>query len=210
MMHLPDSPRLAVGLVLGLLTFIAGRSHHHVTDSADIFTFPRAIGYLFSAVALLTFVVPFIVREPGDLNVQLMLIAMALLFFTGAMHFFRYRVIVTDESVTIGSFRRRVILCDSIVDWDLIRGSRSSELLVYLKNGEKLRLSGLIGDFDELVGMINSHEAIPPRGHPDSAEKLRDRQAREQAQRRGNVIVVAGLIIIGIVLVALWKVRLLN
>jgi hypothetical protein len=151
-------------------------------------------------------------RAGDELGLPLSL-ALALISFVGlgvSVYFFCYRVIVKDESITIGAFRKRVIPCESIIDWDVLKGNRSSELIVYLRGGERLRLSGLIGDFDELVGMINSHEAIPPRGHPDSAEKLKDWDARARANRHANWIAISGLIVVGITVIALWKAGLLN
>ena len=118
--------------------------------------------------------------------------------------------LVSSRRAASRTTRRWVIPCETIADWGVIKGSRSPEFVVYLKSGERIRRAGLLGDFDELVGMINSYEAIPPRGHPDSDGKLKDREMRTQASRRVNWIMGVGLVLIGTVVVVLWRMRLLN
>jgi hypothetical protein len=59
--------------------------------------------------------------------------------------------------LTVGAWRRRRIPFSEVIDWDVIQESRISELWVYLKGGQRLKFSGMLSDFDELVEMVNSH-----------------------------------------------------
>jgi hypothetical protein len=201
-MHIPGNPAPFVGLVLGVVAAVAARSHHQVTDTADTFTYPRILGYFFGIFGVSALLPLLFQLISWHTSASYIAIGFSIFALVMALYVFRYRVIVTDEFLTIGAFRRRVIPCDTINDWDTVPGNRSQDLLVYLKDGERLRLSGLLGDFDELVGMINSHEAIPARGHPDSAQKLKDRQAREQANRRATWIAAFGAIVVVLVIIA--------
>jgi hypothetical protein len=117
--------------------------------------------------------------------------------FIAAIFFFRYQVKVTDTAMTVGAFRRRVIPFSEVIDYDEIQGGRSPELWVYLKNGRKLKFSGPLSDFEELVGMVNSHmEGLPGPQH-DSAAKIRDRERRVRGNRGANWIMGIGMAIVG-------------
>jgi hypothetical protein len=209
-MHLPSSPAPFIGLVYSIIAVVAARSHHKVTDSADIFKFPSIVGYFCSFVAAMPWLAWAFwpgLSSRGELDPP-MLVALGiatLLCLLSALYFFRYKVVVSDDHITIGAFRRRMISCETIIDWDLIRGSRDSELIVYLKGGERVRLSSMLIDFDELVGMINSHEAIPPRGHPDSEEKRKDREKRARANRTANWLAAAGAVLVLAIIFALHR-----
>jgi hypothetical protein len=130
--------------------------------------------------------------------------------FLAAIFFFRYQVKVTDTTMTVGAFRRRVIPFSEVIDYDEIRGGRSPELWVYLKSGEKLKFSGMLSDFDELVGMVNSHMEGLPGPNRDSAAKTRDRERRIRGNRNANWIMGIGAVVIAIVLFVLWRMRLLH
>jgi len=95
--------------------------------------------------------------------------------------------------MTVGAFWRRVIPFSEVIDYDEIQGGRSPELWVYLKNGRKLKFSGLLSDFDELVGMVNSHMQGLPGAQHDSPEKIRDRERRIQGNRAANWMMGLGL-----------------
>jgi hypothetical protein len=125
--------------------------------------------------------------------------------FAAAVFFFRYRVTVTDETLTVGAFRRRVIVYADVIDCDVIKGLRSSELLVYLRNGQRLRFSGLLNNFDELVGMVTSHTALRPHEQRDSLAKIRDREKRARNSRQSGWIMGVGLGLIALALFIAWK-----
>ncbi len=130
--------------------------------------------------------------------------------FVAAAFFFRYRVVVRDETLTYGAFRRRAVPFSEVIDYDVLQGQRSAELWVYLKTGKAIKFSGMLSDFDEFVGLVNSHMAGLPGPQHDSAQKLRDQQKRKQDNKAVGWIMFAGLGIVGLMIFVLWRMQLLD
>lgn len=180
--------QLLTTATLGIVSALCARSHHQQTNSDDTFLFPPFLGYLMLGGGLFFILMPLLPGAAGNESTTRFFLMFTPFWgcaFLGAIYFFRYRVVITDTTLTVGAFRPRRIACDDIIDWDVVRGQRSSELRVYLRDGRELCLSGLLGDFEQLAGTINSHMAIPPPGHTDSAAKLHDRAAR---RRNGRLV----------------------
>jgi hypothetical protein len=157
-------------------------------------------------------VAPFLPGAAGDISV-IRFFWMFLPFWVGALlaaiFFFRYQVKVTDTTMTVGAFRRRVIPFSEVIDYDVIQGGRSPELCVYLKSGKRLKFSGMLSDFDELVGMVNSHMQGLRGPQRDSEAKIRDRNKRVRDGRVANWFAYVGIIIVAVVVFVLWRMRLL-
>jgi hypothetical protein len=162
---------------------------------------------------LLLIVLPFLPGLSGDTPHGIFFLYFALFSgaaFAAAIYFFRYQVVVKDQTITVGAFRRRTIPFSDVIDWDFIKGSRSSELWVYLHGGQRLKFSGLLCDFDELVGMVNSHMAGLPSPQHDSAAKVRDRNKRKRDERHAAWLTYVGLFIVAVVVFVLWRMHLLH
>lgn len=97
-----------------------------------------------------------------------------------------------------------------VIDFDVLHGQKSSELWLYLKTGKRLKFSGLLSDFDDLVGMVNSHMAGLPGPQHDSVAKIRDQERRRTANRRANWIIFIGLAIVALAVFILWRMQLLH
>jgi hypothetical protein len=211
--QLPQLAPLFTSLTLSVVCGICARSHHQVSEDADTFTFSAVVGYLFVSVGILFCALPWLARRDGDQPPSEFFWHWSpiwLLIFTGAAFFFRYRVVVRDQTLTFGAFRRRAVPFSEVIDYDEIRGQRSAELWVYLNNGKHLTFSGLLGDFDELVGMVNSHMAGLPEPQHDSAAKVRDREKRQRGNRVANWLAVAGVLIVAAFVFILWRMQLLH
>jgi hypothetical protein len=203
---------LFASLTLSVVAVVCARSHHLATDSEDVFAISPAVGYLMLGIGLLMCSVAFWPGAAGDIPIIRFFWMFSPFWggaFLAAIFFFRYQVKVGDTSMTVGAFRRRVIPFSDVIDYDVIQGNRSSELWVYLKSGKKLKFSGMLSDFEELVGMLNSHmEGLPGRQH-DSAAKIRDRERRIRGNRSANWMMGVGIVIIAVVVFVLWRMRLL-
>lgn len=201
-MHVPFVlPQLLTPISLSIVAGICARSHHQASAADDTFAIPPFVGYLMLGCGAFFCFVPFLPRAAGDMSATRFLFIMTPAWggaFAAAIYFFRYRVVVTDATLTVGAFRKRVIPFEDVIDYDVISGSRSAELVVYLRDGTKLKLSGLLPDFDELVGMINSHMATPANGQFDSPAELLDRAARAQAARHVGWIMAVGLVLVAV------------
>jgi hypothetical protein len=200
-------------LTLAVIAGICARSHHKSTEDTDVFTISPAVAYFMAAIGLLIGLVPLLPGAAGDIS-RIRFVWYFAPFSVGAfavaIYLFRYQVVVKDQTLTFGAFFRRSIPFSNVIDWDVIKGSRSAELWVYLLGGERLKFSGLLSDFDELTGMINSHMAIPPHGQPDSQAKLSDREKRVRDNRRANWLAFMGLALVAAVIIILSKLRLMS
>jgi hypothetical protein len=204
---------LFTGLTLSVVAGVCARSHHLATDSEDVFAISPAVGYMMFGIGLFLCAAPFLPGAAGDIRVVRFFWMFSPFWggtFLAAIYFFRYQVKITDTTMTVGAFRRRVIPFSEVIDYDVIQGNRSSELWVYLKNGAKLKFSGLLSDFDELVGMVNSHmEGLPGPQH-DSAAKTRDRDKRKHDNRVTGWFLIFGYALVGAVVFVLWRMQLLH
>ena len=79
--------------------------------------------------------------------------------FLASIYFFRYRVVITDTPLTLGSLRRPQLIFDDVIDWDVIRGGRSSELVIYLRAISDHTLVPLHTDLDQ-----NDEPEVAQRG----------------------------------------------
>jgi hypothetical protein len=96
------------------------------------------------------------------------------------------------------------------MDFDVIQGRQSSELWVYLRSGKRLKLTGLVGDFDDLVDLVDDRLAEQPGGQHDSDEKLRDQANRIRDIRNGERFTYVGLVILGVAVFVMWWMGLLH
>jgi hypothetical protein len=207
-MHYHFLPSLLTPLTLSIISLICARSHHQASEQDDTFVLPPFLGYLMLGIGLFLCAVPFVLPgAAGDMSQWRFFLIFAPAWggvFLAALYFFRYRVVVTDTTLTVVGVRRHVVSFEDVVDYDVIVG-RGSELVVYLRDGKKLILSGLLPDFDELVGLVNSHRAIPPPGQMDTPEKIRDRFLRARDARRANWLAIGGILIcVGVAYLVTW------
>lgn len=204
---------LFTSLTLSVMAGVCARSHHLETDSEDVFAISPAVGYLMLVAGLFFCVVPFLPGAAGDIPVIRFFWMFSPFWggaFFAAIFFFRYQVKVTDAAMTVGAFRRRVIPFSEVIDYDVIKGNRSSELWVYLKSGKKLKFSGMLSDFDELVGMVNSHMERLPGPQHDSTAKIRDQEKRKHDNRVVGWFLIVGYAVVAVVVFVLWRMQLLH
>ena len=96
-----------------------------------------------------------------------------------------------------------------VIDFDVIEGKQSSELWVYLKSGKRLKFSGMLSDFDELVDTVDDQMAGLPGEQHDSAAKIHDQEKRKRDNRNVAWFSYGGLLIVAIFVFVLWRMRLL-
>jgi hypothetical protein len=201
------------GLTLTAVCAICARSHHQVSSQEDTFTISHVVGYLMIGIGLLICSVPLWPGAAGDVSKVQFFWTFAPFWlgaFAAAAYFFRYRVIVGKDSLTCGAFLRSVVPFSEIIDFDVLQGRSSSELWVYLKSGKRLKFSGLLGDFDDLVDLVDDHLAEQPGGQHDSDQKLRDQANRVRDNRNDGWFSYIALGVVGLVLFVLWRMGLLH
>jgi hypothetical protein len=211
--HVEAFTPLMTCLTLSIVCGICARSHHQATDVSDTFTISPVAGYLMVFAGLAFCAIPFLPGASGNISTIRFFWHFSpvwLFAFVAAAFFFRYRVVVRDETLTYGAFRRRAVPFSEVIDYDVLQGQRSAELWVYLKTGKAIKFSGMLSDFDEFVGLVNSHMAGLPGPQHDSAQKLRDQQKRKQDNKAVGWIMFAGLGIVGLMIFVLWRMQLLD
>jgi hypothetical protein len=184
-----------------------------MSDDVDTFVVSPAGGYLMIGIGIVFCVVPFLPGTAGDIPPTSLFWYFSpfwLSAFIAAVFLFRYRVVVRDQTLSYGAFRRRVISFSGVIDFEVLRGQKSSELRVYLKDGERLKFSGMLSDFDELAGMINSHIGGLPGSQRDSAAKIHDQEKRKHDSQIVGGIVIIGTLIVALVAFMLWRMQLLH
>ena len=204
--YLPLAP-LAVPLTASAILALAARSRHRRQGDKDIYQLPTPLAYLMAIFGVFFLAVPFIPRIGGPDPVKLYFYAFFAAFSAGAfgcaLWFVRYRVTVSATTVAVRFLlRERVIPFTDIIDSDVLVGRQARELIVYLRNGHRLRLSGLLQDFDELVDAIQDAHV----SQVDSAQKLADQQRVITGNRGAGWIMAVGLVLIGLALIASWAV----
>jgi small nuclear ribonucleoprotein (snRNP)-like protein len=212
-MYLQALTPLFTSLTLSVVCAVCARRHHEVSDTEDVFTIPPAVGYMMLGIGIVFCIVPFLPGTAGDIPATRFFWCFSpfwLSAFIAAVFFFRYRVVVRDQTLTYGGFHRRVVPFSEVIDFDVLRGLRSSELWVYLKNGKRLSFSGMLSDFDVLVQMVESHVVRLSGPEHDSAAKSHDQERRKRGNRGASLIMITGALITAFFVFLLWRLQLLQ
>lgn len=144
------APLIAIVVSLGTAALMAlgSREHRRICDGVEIYRFPAVYTYLFVG-SFATFSV--VACMPSLTGPDPAAIAAFWLFpvlaFVGGLYFFRYRLVIDGGEIIVGAFSRRHIDLGQIVDTKLQTG-QGAELTLVLGDGSKIRLSGLLTDFD--------------------------------------------------------------
>ncbi|MBB6247202.1 hypothetical protein [Rhodanobacter sp. A1T4] len=201
---LPTS--VVVPLALSVVLAVSARSRHkHLVDK-DIYCLPLPLAYLMAVIGVGFLGVPFIPGVEGS-AAPLWFDAFFASFSTAAVvasiFFMRYRVILGAKSLDVRFLlNERVIPLTDIIDTNVLEG-RARELIVYLRGGRRLKLSGLLQDFDDLVARIQDTQV----SRTESAEKLADQQ-RAAVESQGAIwIICIGLALVGVAAIASWIVQ---
>jgi hypothetical protein len=198
---LPTS--VVVPLVLSVVLAVSARSRHQHLADKDIYCLPLPLAYLMAIIGVGFLGVPFILgveSTAAPLWFDVFFAAFSTAAFGASTFFMRYRVILGAKSLDVRFLlNERIIPFTDIIDTNVLEG-RARELIVYLRGGRRLRLSGLLQDFDNLVARIQDAQA----SRADSAEKLADRR-RAAAELQGtNWITYVGLVLIVVAAIAAW------
>lgn len=156
-MNLAPLTPMVVSLGIAALAALGSREHRRVQDDVEIYKFPSVYTYLFAGVFALFAAVacmPSLTgHDPATMAAFWLFPALALV---GGLYFFRYRLVVDQGGITVGAFARRHIDLQQVVDTRLQTG-RGAELTLVLEDGAKVRLSGLLTDFDLLSQTLLEH-----------------------------------------------------
>ncbi len=114
-----------------------------------------------------------------------------------AIYFFRYRVVITRDCIAVRSIGSRSIDFGDVVDV-ATAPRQSKELLVYLKNGKRLRFSSLLQDYGSLKAQIESNSYLRLGHSTGSPARLKD-EARDKTNGvRERWVLVGGLLMLAL------------
>lgn len=156
-MNLAPLTPMVVSLGIAALAALGSREHRRVQGDVEIYKFPSVYTYLFVGIFAVFAVVacmPSLTgHDPATIATFWLFPSLA---FVGGLYFFRYRLVIDRGVVTVGAFSRRHIDLGQVVDARLKTG-RGAELTLVLGDGSKVRLSGLLTDFDLLSQTLLDH-----------------------------------------------------
>jgi hypothetical protein len=211
---------LLASITIALLLGLGSRQRHESRDDLDIYFYPRALLW---ALALLTPVPAMLgaflywtwspTNKPTGVGL-IVLIAVsgcAVLTFLCVYWYTRmFRVELTDGALTITTWRgsRKIVLGD-IVDVNVFDGRTvaggTKRLVVYLRDGRRLGITGTLTDFDDLAGSLQSQIARAQRGSNGSNAKSKDIEDSIRNKSRETLFAYVGLGIVAVAMLIIWK-----
>lgn len=151
---------LIVPAALSILAVLSRRSGHVSVQGAEVFTFPTLLIFIVALCSSLIGFAPFWVHfvkpemaapEIKDYFLFGVYGGLGILF---AAYLYCYRVIVGIEVFSVGAFSRRQFRLVDIREVKLQKGQRSSEYVVCMRSGKRLRFSALLSGFEALTTLL--------------------------------------------------------
>jgi hypothetical protein len=175
---------------MSVVCWLCARAHHRSLPDRDVFVIPLPVCCLVAAAVIVVCIVMFL----GGVPLLLALPTGLVMSFVPLLSF-RYQVIVTEQTLTLRVVRRHTFSFADVVDTDLRETRYRPELVVYLRGGRRITVPGMLGDFDQLVSLIESRMAGPSADSLDSVEKLGDRARIARGNRHAAWIAGVGIAI---------------
>jgi hypothetical protein len=206
---------LMTSLTVGLLVMIARGQQHETRDGVDIYTYPVALTRAIAILGPLIGLLGVFVWQRGPTRPTETLSVMIIVGFGGGMlaflfaywYFSSLRIEVAEQTLTVRNcLHTRIIYFKDVVDTNLIDGRSmrggNYQLVVYLRDGGKLRFYDTITDFDDLSELVSYRMAGPPAGQEATAAKLRDISDRTRNKRREAWVLWIGIAIVALAVIA--------
>jgi hypothetical protein len=206
---------LMTSLTVGLLVMIARGQQHETRDGVDVYTYPVALTRAIGIVSPLIGLMGVFLWQHGPTRPTEALSGVIFIVFGGGMlafllaywYFSSFRIEVTEQTLTVRNcLRTRVFDFKDIVDTNEIDGRSvrggNLQLVVYLRNGGKLRFYDTLTDFDDLSELVSYRMAGPPGGQEATAAKLQDIADRIRTKRREAWLLWIGIAVVALAFVA--------
>jgi hypothetical protein len=173
-----------VGILIAALAFASSRIGHETIGKADYYKFPVYLAYMFMGITVFGTWAAFL---PWKDNATMPWVFgfIACVFSYAAAYLLRYRVIVTDDYLTVGAFSKTQVPMANVFDTDIVEG-RSRQFIIFARGGIRIQISGMIGDLDALIDSVRFNMGAHGK-QLDSPEKLKDRAIR---RRDGYIYVI--------------------
>lgn len=174
-------------------------TRHETSGDEAIFRYPRLFCYFWLAGGLV-FLYPVLFyqvlsnRADAQPFAAFACGAVGCLVVSRAIYFFRYRVIVSNTTITFGAFQLETIRLADVLDMKFLGGFRRVwRLQVYLRTGRCLEFRAGLRDFASLINLIRDRTGVG--AGIEGASVLRS------TNREGGIILLVWLIIVGAIVI---------
>jgi hypothetical protein len=193
---------LLTSLALPVILALCARSRHEAVDGANVYRLPRLLAGLMAFCGVAFVGISFLpgIGGPGGEGVVAAIGFFSpfwIAAFLAAIYFLRYRVVMTGDRIAIRALRDRSLPLGDIVDTGFAP-RQGKDLLVYLRDGRRLRLSGLLQDVGHLKAQIDAHVHRDPDHAAASPAKRADEARDRAAGIRERRVLVIGLLVLAI------------
>jgi len=207
-MHIQILIPLATILAISPIAYVGARTNRENSQYPDTFVLDPRFGHFLIAGGLLVSVFPLLLSFIGrtmPLDKYLLLVVPASLYpIVVAVWYFCYRIVVTDTSIVVFALRPRTVLFADVVDWGVIRGGGTRDLVMYLRSGPRLRIAGhAIKDFNQLVDLVTVRMAPLPAAQPGQSEQFQKLAKRAQSTRALAWILLVGFALLALLLIVI-------
>ena len=150
-------------VISGVLTLITSICAHWKTSSkqVDEYRYPAFLGYLFGFVGNFFLVLPFIFGVVGDAvavsNRQIFLLVMlpfSFLQFLAAIYFFRFKIVISDQTLVIRGFKTHLFSMRDIVDVTMKSSGANRELVILFRQGNEFIIGGQLLNFIQFATIM--------------------------------------------------------
>ena len=206
---------LMTSLTVGLLVMIARGQRHETRDGVDVYRYPVALTRAIAILSPLIGLMGVFVWQHGPTRPTETLSVVIIIVFGGGMlafllaywYFSSLRIEVTEQSLIVRTcLDTRVFDFKDIVDTNEIDGRSvrggNLQLVVYLRDGRKLRFYDTLRDFDDLSELVSDRMAGPPGGQEATAAKLHDIADRIRNKQREAWVLWIGIAVVALAVVA--------
>lgn len=211
---------LLVSITVAVLLGLCSRQQHDSRDNLEVYSYPPALLWVLAfltpvpgvlgALLYLTWPPP---HKPTGLGLAALIAVSGcavLAFLCGYWYARTYRVELTDRELTVRSWlNSRRIGLDDVTDTNVFDGrgaiGGTKRLVVYLRDGQKLSIPGILTDFDDLAGALQPTIVQGlDNPNPGSVKKRMELESATLNKKRENLISYIGLGIVAVVLLLIW------
>lgn len=170
-MNLSPFTPFVVSAVTPLILLLFHRDQHRVVNGILVYQWAKGFPWFFltmgCAIALLIGFLPQS-RAVDDPNGRLVMLAISVGSALAFAYFFRYRVLISGDSIRIGAFLLSKVNFSEVVSAKYIQGQNSGQIILRTNAGKQINIWETINDFGSCAREINArlpnNVSIPSEG----------------------------------------------
>lgn len=179
-MNLSPLTPLVVSAIAPIILLLFHRDRHRVLNGCLVYPWSKGSSWFLlimgCALALLIGFLPQS-RAVDEPNGRLAMLAIFVASAWAFAYFFRYRVLIDEDSIQLGAFFLRKVSFSEVVSARYIQGRKSGQIILRTHAGKQVNVWETINDFGSCAREINARlptgVSIPSKGR--MANYLRDK-----------------------------------